>query len=53
VHEALPTDDPKIRQPDITLAKELLGWGPKVKLREGLERTVATMGVEALVGQGA
>jgi dTDP-glucose 4,6-dehydratase len=53
VHEALPTDDPKIRQPDISLARELLGWEPKVKLREGLERTVSAMGVAALVGQAA
>jgi dTDP-glucose 4,6-dehydratase len=53
VHEALPTDDPKIRQPDISLAKELLGWTPTVKLREGLQRTVDAMGVQALVGQGA
>ncbi|HEY6694659.1 MAG TPA: UDP-glucuronic acid decarboxylase family protein [Solirubrobacteraceae bacterium] len=53
VHEALPTDDPKIRQPDISLAKELLGWAPSVKLREGLQRTVDAMGVQALVGQGA
>src|SRR3954453_15087233 len=44
VHEALPTDDPKIRQPDITLARELLGWSPTVKLREGLQRTVDAMG---------
>jgi dTDP-glucose 4,6-dehydratase len=53
VHEALPTDDPKIRQPDISLATELLGWTPKVKLREGLQRTVDAMGVQALVGQSA
>jgi dTDP-glucose 4,6-dehydratase len=53
VFEALPTDDPHVRQPDITLARELLGWEPKVQLREGLERTVAAMGVEALVGAGA
>ena len=36
VHEALPTDDPQIRQPDISLARELLGWEPTVELREGL-----------------
>jgi len=52
VHEALPTDDPKIRQPDISLARELLGWEPRVKLLEGLERTVSAMGVEALIGSG-
>ena len=36
VHEALPTDDPQVRQPDISLAREQLGWEPKVELREGL-----------------
>ncbi|MCH7552432.1 MAG: SDR family oxidoreductase [Chloroflexi bacterium] len=41
VHEPLPVDDPKIRQPDIKRAKELLGWTPTVGLEEGLERTVA------------
>ncbi|MDW7731319.1 MAG: UDP-glucuronic acid decarboxylase family protein [Methanolobus sp.] len=40
VFRDLPQDDPKVRQPDITKAKELLGWEPKVKLREGLEKTV-------------
>ncbi len=37
----LPTDDPKVRQPDITRARKLLGWEPAVPLREGLERTIA------------
>jgi dTDP-glucose 4,6-dehydratase len=36
----LPTDDPKVRQPDITLARDLLGWEPRVSLREGVRRTV-------------
>ncbi|RLD17482.1 MAG: SDR family NAD-dependent epimerase/dehydratase [Caldiserica bacterium] len=36
----LPEDDPKIRQPDITLAKEKLGWEPKVKIEDGLIRTI-------------
>ncbi len=36
----LPSDDPKVRQPDISRARELLGWGPKVDLAEGLARTV-------------
>jgi dTDP-glucose 4,6-dehydratase len=48
--EALPTDDPQVRQPDITLARELLGWEPVVELREGLQRTIEQSGVEALVG---
>ena len=36
----LPEDDPKVRQPDITLARELLGWEPGTKLREGLRKTI-------------
>ena len=40
VHKPLPTDDPKVRRPDITKAKALLGWEPKVPLREGLEKTI-------------
>jgi dTDP-glucose 4,6-dehydratase len=50
VYEALPTDDPKVRQPDITLAREVLGWEPRVELREGLRRTIEEAGTEALVG---
>jgi dTDP-glucose 4,6-dehydratase len=40
VFEALPTDDPKVRQPDIRIAREVLGWEPKVPLSEGLTRTI-------------
>ncbi|HYU80608.1 MAG TPA: UDP-glucuronic acid decarboxylase family protein [Vicinamibacterales bacterium] len=40
VHKPLPTDDPKVRKPDITRAKTLLGWEPKVTLREGLTKTI-------------
>ena len=36
----LPVDDPKVRRPDITKARERLGWEPRVQLREGLERTI-------------
>ena len=36
----LPEDDPLQRQPDITLAREKLGWEPRIALREGLQRTV-------------
>jgi UDP-glucuronate decarboxylase len=50
IYEALPTDDPKVRQPDIARARELLGWEPKVSLREGLERTIDQAGVDVLVG---
>src|SRR3954447_5446621 len=44
--EPLPTDDPTQRKPDITLAKELLGWEPEIQLREGLERTLASYRAE-------
>ncbi len=50
VYEALPIDDPQVRQPDITLAREILGWEPKVSLEEGLRRTIEEAGPEALVG---
>ncbi len=40
VFEPLPVDDPQVRQPDITRARELLGWEPEVSLREGLAHTV-------------
>jgi dTDP-glucose 4,6-dehydratase len=51
VFQALPVDDPKVRQPDITRAKQLLGWEPKVGLAEGLKKTIDEAGVERLVGQ--
>ena len=41
VTKPLPVDDPKVRQPDITLARRLLGWEPRVDLEEGLTRTIA------------
>jgi dTDP-glucose 4,6-dehydratase len=41
IHESLPVDDPKQRRPDITKAKRLLGWEPKVGLEEGLKTTIA------------
>jgi UDP-glucuronate decarboxylase len=40
-HKPLPADDPKQRRPDITLARETLGWEPKVPLEQGLEKTIA------------
>jgi dTDP-glucose 4,6-dehydratase len=40
VYEALPVDDPHVRQPDITRAKQVLGWEPEVGLEEGLRRVV-------------
>ena len=41
VYRPLPEDDPKVRQPDITRARTLLGWEPKVGLEEGLQKTLA------------
>lgn len=41
IYKELPSDDPKRRKPDITLAKELLGWTPKIGIKDGLERTIA------------
>ena len=40
ISEALPVDDPQVRQPDITRAKDLLGWEPEIDVREGLRRTI-------------
>jgi len=40
IYKELPQDDPKQRQPDITLAKEKLGWEPKIELEEGLKKTI-------------
>jgi len=43
VFEALPVDDPQVRQPDITRARQLLGWEPKVGLDEGLRRMLGPL----------
>jgi dTDP-glucose 4,6-dehydratase len=45
VFEGLPVDDPKVRKPDITRAREILGWEPKVTLDDGLRRTLESLGV--------
>ena len=50
VYEALPTDDPQVRQPDIALAREILGWDPEIELLEGLERTIEAAGAVGLIG---
>jgi dTDP-glucose 4,6-dehydratase len=50
VYEALPTDDPQVRQPDIGLARQVLGWEPRVGLAEGLRLTIDRSGPESLVG---
>jgi dTDP-glucose 4,6-dehydratase len=52
VYEALPADDPQVRQPDIALAREKLGWEPAIELDEGLRRTIEASGIEELVGAG-
>ncbi|HEY5479231.1 MAG TPA: UDP-glucuronic acid decarboxylase family protein [Gaiellaceae bacterium] len=44
VFEALPVDDPQVRKPDITRARELLGWEPQVRLEEGLGRLLESLG---------
>ena len=51
VYEALPTDDPQVRQPDISRAKEILGWEPEVQLRQGLELTLEKSGRAKLIGE--
>jgi dTDP-glucose 4,6-dehydratase len=52
VFEPLPVDDPQQRQPDISRARDLLGWEPQVELRDGLRRTIERSGVERLAGAG-
>jgi len=47
VFEALPVDDPKVRQPDITRAQQVLGWEPEIALEEGLRRLVDSIQVRA------
>jgi dTDP-glucose 4,6-dehydratase len=49
VFEALPVDDPQVRQPDITRARQLLGWEPEIDLDEGLRRTLRSLGREPVV----
>jgi dTDP-glucose 4,6-dehydratase len=50
IHEPLPVDDPQQRQPDITRARDLLGWEPKIELRDGLRKTIEQAGIEQLAG---
>ena len=52
VFEPLPEDDPRQRRPDITLARTVLGWEPKVPLREGLVRTAAWFRDQLVTGDG-
>jgi dTDP-glucose 4,6-dehydratase len=44
VFEALPTDDPQVRRPDITRARQILGWSPEIDLEEGLRRWLTAIG---------
>jgi dTDP-glucose 4,6-dehydratase len=53
VFEALPVDDPQVRRPDITRAREELGWSPEVELEEGLARTLATERAAPVAATGA
>jgi dTDP-glucose 4,6-dehydratase len=43
VFEALPVDDPQVRQPDITRAKQVLDWEPEIELEDGLKRMLPTV----------
>jgi dTDP-glucose 4,6-dehydratase len=51
VYEPLPTDDPQVRRPDITRAREILDWEPSTALEDGLAKTVELSGVDGLVGR--
>jgi dTDP-glucose 4,6-dehydratase len=48
VYEALPIDDPQVRQPDITRARQILGWEPEIGLEDGLRRMLPTPEREAV-----
>jgi dTDP-glucose 4,6-dehydratase len=48
VYEALPIDDPQVRRPDITRARQVLGWEPEIQLEEGLRRLLPTLGRESV-----
>jgi UDP-glucuronate decarboxylase len=51
IDKPLPTDDPQQRQPDITMARNVLGWEPQIQLREGLMKTISYF--DTLLGSGA
>jgi len=51
--EPLPVDDPQVRQPDITRARETLGWEPEVSLNDGLRKTIELSGHDRLTGASA
>jgi dTDP-glucose 4,6-dehydratase len=49
IHEALPVDDPQVRQPDITRARQLLDWSPQIDLESGLRKMLPSFGREPVV----
>ncbi|MFA9401269.1 MAG: UDP-glucuronic acid decarboxylase family protein [Acidobacteriota bacterium] len=51
IFEPLPIDDPKVRQPDISRAREILGWEPAVSLVQGLRKTIDLAGRNRLIGE--
>ena len=51
VHEALPVNDPKQRRPDITRAREVLGWEPQTELHDGLQLLLERSTREQLAGR--
>jgi dTDP-glucose 4,6-dehydratase len=53
VFEPLPEDDPKVRRPDITRARQLLGWSPRISLEEGLQRTITYFKTRVAAAKGA
>ncbi len=52
VFEPLPEDDPKVRRPDITRARQLLGWSPRISLEEGLQRTITYFRTRVAAAKG-
>jgi dTDP-glucose 4,6-dehydratase len=53
LHEPLPTDDPQVRQPDISRAKEVLSWEPETGLTDGLKKTIELSAAGWLTGESA
>jgi dTDP-glucose 4,6-dehydratase len=53
VFEPLPVDDPQVRQPDITRAREVLGWEPQMSLNDGLRKTIDQSSRDDLIGAGS
>jgi dTDP-glucose 4,6-dehydratase len=49
VHTELPEDDPKVRKPDVSLARSILGWEPKTGREEGLKRTIEYIRIKGVL----